>query len=115
MSMKEPDLAKAIDKLASIRAETFLREILDKIKSCLKDSYRPKIAGEEFIGEDIKNVLIYYAKHTENVPYPKPSPTEKLLNNCRATIINDLLIGLPKIKELLELQATSDNEDGKET
>ena len=110
--MKEPDLAKAIDKLASIRAETFLREIYESFR---QDSYRPKIAGEEFMGEDIKNVLIYYAKHTENVPYPKPSPTEKLLNNCRATIINDLLIGLPKIKELLELQATSDNEDGKET
>ena len=105
MSMKEPNLAKAIDRLASIRAEAFMLEVRNKIKASLSTYYRPKIAGEEFVGEDIKNILIYYAKHTDNTPYPKPTPTEKLLNACRATIINDLLAGLPKIKELMELQS----------
>ncbi len=105
--MKESSLAASIDILARRRAEEFLARIKTLVQNALKDEWRAKVAGgNEFCGDDIKSVLLAYVPSI-GIPdsYKAPKPTDELVNACRATIINDLLNGLPKIRELAMMQA----------
>jgi len=105
--MKESSLAASIDMLARRRAEEFLSRVKSLVQNALKDEYRAKVAGgSEYCGDDIKAVLsAYVASIGFPDSYKAPKPSEALVNNCRATIINDLLNGLPKIRELAMMQA----------
>jgi len=105
--MKESSLAASIDTLARRRAEDFISRIKSLVQNALKDEWRNKVAGgNEFCGDDIKAVLSAYVASI-GIPdaYKAPKPTDELVNACRATIINDLLNGLPKIRELAMMQA----------
>jgi len=105
--MKESSLAASIDILARRRAEDFITRIKSLVKNALKDEWRAKEAGGiEWCGDDIKAVLLAYCASIQFPDsYKAPKPTDDLVNYCRATIINDLLNGLPKIRELAMMQA----------
>jgi len=105
--MKESSLAASIDTLARRRAEDFISRIKSLVQNALKDEWRNKVAGgNEFCGDDIKAVLLAYCESVGiSDSYKAPKPTAELVNYCRATIINDLLNGLPKIRELAMMQA----------
>ena len=104
--MKESSLAASIDILARRRAEDFISRIKSLVQNALKDEWRAKVAGNAFCGDDIKAVLVAYS---DSIGFPDsykaPKPTDELVDHCRATIINDLLNGLPKIRELAMMQA----------
>ena len=55
--MKESNLAKAIDQAAEQRADKIIKAIRDSITKALEQHWRPKLAGEEFIGDDIRALL----------------------------------------------------------
>lgn len=105
--MKERSLAATIDTLAQRKAEEFIGHVHTVVTHALKDAWRAKIAGGgEWLGDDIKAVLLAYAASIGVTDgYKAPKPTAELVNCCRATIINDLLNGLPKLKELAMMQA----------
>ena len=105
--MKESSLAESIDILARRRAEDFISRVKSLVQNALKDEWRAKLAGgSEWCGDDIKAVLSRYADSVGITDgYVAPKPTDELVNVCRATIINDLLNGLPKIRELAMMQA----------
>lgn len=104
--MQENSLAETIDVLAHRRASEFITHVHSVVQNALKDSWRAKVAGgDAFLGDDIKAVLLAYAEavgHSDS--YKKPKPTDNLVNHCRATIINDLINGLPKLRELALMQ-----------
>ncbi len=104
--MKESSLAASIDILARRRAEDFISRVKSLVQNALKDEWRNKVAGETLLRDDIKAVLSAYVASI-GIPdaYKAPKPTDELINACRATIINDLLNGLPKIRELAMMQA----------
>lgn len=108
--MTEKTLASAIDELAKRRAKEFITEVKDAVQAALKDKWRPKVAGgSAFMGEDIKNVLAAYAASVgQSDSYRSPSPTNELVSLCRATILSDLLSGLPRLKELALMQAEAE-------
>ena len=105
--MKESSLAATIDLLAQRKAEEFITHVHSAINHVLKDAWRAKIAGgREWLGYDIKAVMLAYANSIgSNETYKAPKPTEDLVRYCRATIVDDLLAGLPKLKELAMMQA----------
>jgi len=105
--MNERSLSETIDKLAQRKAEDFITHVHSVITHALKDTWRAKIAGgREWLGEDIKAVLLAYATSVGITDgYKAPKPTKDLVNSCRATIVDDLLSGLPKLKELAMMQA----------
>lgn len=112
--MKESNLAKTIDRLAQRKAEDFMTHVKTVITNALKDTWRAKVAGgHDWLGEDVKAVLLAYAESI-GVPdgYKHPRPSADLVNSCRATIVNDLLNGLPKLKELAMMQAGPDEYQG---
>ena len=104
--MNESSLAATIDKLAKRKAEDFISQVKTVVEQPLKDLWRAKVAGgREWLGEDIKSVLIAYAQSIGSGDYKAPAPSEELVNLCRATVLNDLLSGLPKLRELAMMQA----------
>lgn len=105
--MKESNLSDTIDTLAQRKADEFITHVHTVVQNSLKEAWRAKVAGGgAFLGDDIKAVLLAYAEGIGNSgSYKKPKPTEDLVSHCRATIVNDLLNGLPKLKELAMLQA----------
>jgi hypothetical protein len=103
--MKESNLAASIDILARREAEDFITRIKSLLHNALKDEWRNKIAGDVLLRDDIKAVLSAYTASIGADSYRAPKPTEELVNACRATIIKDLLNGLPKIRELAMMQA----------
>lgn len=110
--MKETSLASTIDSLAKRKAEDFITQVKTAIQTALKDKYRDKVAGgSAFLGEDIKNVVEAYAASIgRSDSYKTPQPTSDLINLCRATIVDDLLNGLPKIVELSRMLDTGDTQ-----
>lgn len=104
--MNEKTLASSIDALAERKAEDFLSHVKVAVEKSLKDAWRPTIVGgKEHLGSDIQNVLRAYASSIgRNCSYEKPEPTKHLIDSCRATIINDLLENLPRLKELALMQ-----------
>ena len=104
--MKESSLAASIDILARRRAEDFISRVKSLVQNAIKDEWRNKVAGDVLLRDDIKAVLSAYTASIGNPDsYRAPKPTDELVNACRATIINDLLNGLPKIRELAMMQA----------
>lgn len=115
--MNESSLAATIDKLAKRKAEDFISQVKTVVEQSLKDAWRAKVAGgSEWLGADIKAVLIAYAQSigigtrdyvgkSYRLPYKAPAPSEELVNLCRATVLNDILSGLPKLRELAMMQA----------
>jgi hypothetical protein len=104
--MNELTLSGAVDRLAQRKAEDFITEVKSAIANALKDKWRAKVAGgSAYLGEDIKAVLLAYAASLAKPDsYKSPRPTDDLVSQCRATIVNDLLNGLPKLKELALMQ-----------
>jgi hypothetical protein len=104
--MNESSLAATIDKLAKRKAEDFISQVKTVVEQSLKDAWRAKVAGgSEWLGADIKAVLIAYAQSIGIGDYKAPAPSEELVNLCRATVLNDILSGLPKLRELAMMQA----------
>jgi len=97
--MIETILAKKIDALAKTNATDFLHEVERAVAAALKPYWMPKKAGEVFLREDIRNVLDRFDQHDK----PSLSPSKKMIDAFRAKIINDLLAGLPVVKDLLLL------------
>ena len=109
--MSETTLANAVDNLAKRKAAAFISGIHDLLTRALKDHWRPAVAGgSAWAGEDVKAVLLAFAETIGKgrEAYKVPAPTSELIDHCRATIINDLLSGLPKLKELALMQAEED-------
>lgn len=102
--MNERTLSQTIDRLAEKKAKEFLEDILSRLNKILQDTYRPKIASEEFVREDVFAVIKQYVKNAETSSKGIPQPSANLVNACRAKILDDLLNGLPKIQELLKMQ-----------
>ena len=105
--MNERSLSDTIDKLAQRKAEDFIAHVHTVINNALKDAWRAKIAGgREWLGDDLKAVMQAYATSVGITDgYKAPKPTKDLVDACRATIVDDLLSGLPKLKELAMMQA----------
>lgn len=102
--MKEANLAKAIDHAAEQRANELMRNIYSAVTSAIKPFWHPQEAGKEWIGDDIRNVLSYAAAPTSDWRFGADiEPSEKLITACRAAIINDLLSGMPKLRELAQM------------
>ena len=107
--MNESTLAKKIDALAKTNATEFLHEVDRAVAAALKPYWMPKKAGEVFLREDIRNVLDRFGQHDK----PSLSPSQKMIDAFRAKIINDLLAGLPVVKELLLLvEVPPESDDG---
>lgn len=107
--MNETSLSKTIDTLAKRKAEAFITQIKADVNAALQKHFRPKIANEQFCGDVIREVLLAYGKSIgTNQEYVTPKPSAELINDCRATILKDLLNGLPKIRELLAMEDSND-------
>lgn len=116
--MKESNLAAAIEKAANQRAQEVIKNIKESVVESVKKHWRPKAAGEEFVGDDIRHVLKTLAEVDEWKRVKLPvSP--KLVNACRGAIINELLNGLPKLQELSamadEFSDQSERDEGYES
>lgn len=98
--MKESNLAKAIDKAAERRAEDIARDIQRAVVEAVKPHWRPKLAGEHYIGEDVRATLQMLAA-SNDWSTAKRRPSKELIEACRAAVINELLTGLPKLRELV--------------
>jgi hypothetical protein len=110
--MNEPCLAASIDKAAKQKAVEIQRRIEASLDAALKNAYRPKDTGEEWIGEEVKAIVTWYASRIDTSNKPSmPEPTKKLLDACRAHIINSLIKGLPQIKELIALSEQEPNNE----
>ena len=107
--MKESSLAKAIDKAAQQRAHAIITKMREAITTALQPYWRPKNAGDEDIGDDILELLRKLAESREwrAVSF---MPSQHMLEACRAAIINDLLSGLPKLRELAEMAGDDEGE-----
>jgi len=102
--MTEPSLAIAIDKAGEQRAKEIMKNIKLSVLKSLESAWRPKGAGEEFIGDDVKAVLRALSQPTSyDSRTLEVAPSKELIQACRAKIINDLLKGLPNIRELTEM------------
>lgn len=114
--MKEPDLSKAIDQAAQQRAKMILNDIKRAVEVAVNGYFRPKQAGGEWIGDELRSVLEQMAKSAEWPQMKLHPPTRHLVDGCRAAIVNDLLTGLPKIQELmaLSMQYMEESERGDE-
>lgn len=113
--MKEPNLSKAIDKAALGNARKIIEDITKAITAALQPHWRPKLAGEEHIGEDIRRLLHELADSREwrSTTYDF-KPSSKMVDHCRAALVNDLLSGLPKLRELA-LMAEANETDAETT
>ena len=99
--MKETKLSDAIDRLAVRKAEAFIDAIKVAIETALKGKMHAKVARtSEWVGIDVKHVLLAYAKYLETSEYKKPEPTSNLINILRANILDELLDGMPRVREL---------------
>ena len=107
--MKESNLAKAIDKAAEQRADAIVKAIRTAVIDALRNRWRPKEAGEEYIGDDIRRLLkaMSESKDMQSVSFVISS---ELLAACRAAIINDLLNGLPQLRELAQMASDQDQQ-----
>lgn len=97
--MNEHSLAKSIDKLAKANADKLLNQIWTKLTECLRPYWRHESANGVLIKEDIINILKKHIDHVHDKQI-QIKPSEELLNGCRAKILEDLLKGLPKLREL---------------
>jgi len=113
--MNEPNLSKAIDKAALGNARKIIEDITKAITAALQPHWRPKLAGEEHIGDDIRKLLHRLADSSEwrDATY-QFEPSSKMVDHCRAALVNDLLKGLPKLRELA-LMAELDETDAATT
>ena len=100
--MKEANLAKAIDRAAEQKAKEVLRSLSDAISKAVQPYWRSKATGDEHIGEDIRKLLREMAKSTEWRSL-QIQPSEQMVNACRGAIGNDLLSGLPRLRELAQM------------
>jgi len=106
--MKESNLAKAIDKAAEQRAHAIIKKVRNAIIDTLRNHWRPKEAGEEFIGDDIRRLLKALADAPNEMQSVSFVVSTDMLAACRAAIINDLLNGLPKLRELAQMAGEND-------
>lgn len=106
----EVSLANFVDKAAHMRAAQIMDGIKRSVMQACEKHWRPKDAGEAFIGTDVRNVL---AAMSGNGDWRtcRVQPTKKLVDSCRAAIINDLLNGLPKIRELMNMKIEEASDD----
>lgn len=107
--MKETDLSAAIDKQAAAKATQLLKDIRTAITNAVNPYWRPKVANESFVGDEIRRVLAEMAKSTE-WQHMKLLPLNETVSNCRLKIVNDLLNGLPQIQALLEMASQAEEE-----
>ena len=113
--MKETKLSDAIDRLAVRKAEAFIDAIKVAIETALKDKLHAKVARtSEWVGIDVKHVLLAYAKYLETYEYKKPEPTSNLINIFRTNILDELLDGMPRVRELA-LMAEANETDAETT
>jgi len=108
--MKEPNLAKAIDKAAQQRAEEIIKNLKQAISDAAQRYWRPKNAGEEFIGDDVRGVLRALAASDTGWRHTSYRPSAFMVDACRAAIVNDLLKGLPKIADLMRMAELNESE-----
>ncbi len=108
--MNEPNLAKAIDKAAEQRAKDIIRKIQLAITTSLQPYWRPTNAGDEFIGDDIRELLKKLAEANSDWRTMQFVPSQQMISACRGAIINDLLNGLPKLRQLAQM-AGDENEE----
>ena len=108
-TMKESNLAKAIDQAAEQRADKIIKAIRDSITKALEQHWRPKLAGEEFIGDDIRALLGKLSQSGTDWRSMSLTVSSELLAACRAAIINDLLNGLPQLRELAKMAEDEDH------
>lgn len=109
--MNESSLAKSIDRLAEKRAKDILTNVRAAIENALKPHWRPKDASEEWIGEDIKELLRNYINSIGEGGWNKGTPpSQELIDACRAKVLSELLNGLPKLGELVQLAEQPDYE-----
>lgn len=109
--MKETSLSAAIDKAAMQRAVNILVDVRNAVKQALDPYWRPKGAGSELISKDINTLLEMMARSTESFNRITVRPSAEMVNACRGAIVEDLLNGLPKLKELFEM-ANYEEADG---
>lgn len=100
--MKEANLAKSIDRAAAQKAKEVLSNVRDAIAKAVNPYWRPKETGTEFIGDDIRKLLRAMADESEWRSL-RISPSAQMVNACRGAIINDLLSGLPRLRELAQM------------
>jgi len=113
--MKEANLSKAIDKAALGNARKIIEGITNAVTAALQPHWRSKLAGEEHIGEDIRRLLHELADATDwRAAAYAFEPSSKMVDHCRAALVNDLLKGLPKLRELA-LMAELDETDAATT
>ena len=108
-TMKESNLAKAIDRAAKQRAHAIIKKIRTAIIETLQKHWRPKEVGEEFIGDDITRLLKTMADAPNAMREVSFVPSSEMLAACRAAIINDLLNGLPQLRELAKMAEDEDH------
>lgn len=109
--MTESSLAKSIDRLAEKRAAEIIQQLRTTLDFALKPHWRPKDANQEHIGEDIKAVLLSFANAIETGGDRKRTqPSPALINACRTQVLSELLNGLPKLGELVQLAEQPDYE-----
>ena len=107
--MKESNLAKAIDHAAQQRADAIIKKVRTAIIETIAKYWRPKEAGEEFIGDDIRRLLKTLADAPNEMRSVSFTISSELLAACRAAIINDLLNGLPQLRELAKMAEDEDH------
>ncbi len=113
--MNEPNLSKAIDKTALWNARKIIEGITNALTAALQPHWRSKLAGEEHIGEDIRRLLHELADANDwRVAAYNFEPSSKMVDHCRAALVNDLLKGLPKLRELA-LMAEANETDAETT
>lgn len=107
--MNESNLAKSIDKAAEQRAKEIIRKIQLAITDALRPYWRPTNAGDEFIGDDIRKLLKQLSETTNDWRVMSFEPSPEMLAACRGAIINDILNGLPKLRELAQMAGNEEN------
>ena len=110
--MKESDLARAIDMAAEQRAKQLLQSVRDAVCNALKPYWRPDGAGRELISKDIRSLLVQMA-NADGIERTQVRPSTEMVDMCRADIVNGLLDGLPKLRELAQM-AMQDDGDSEE-
>ena len=101
--MKESNLAKAIDKAAEQRAEKIINRVSNAILEALKPHWRSTDTGDEHIGDDIRRLLRGLSEYNGTWTAMPFQPSPKMIDACRAAIVNDLLKGMPKLRELSQM------------
>jgi len=108
--MTEPSISKAIDKAAKANAQQIIATIAAALSNALKPHWRPKLAGEEHIGDDIRKLLKALADSETDwrAAAYQFQPSSKMIDHCRASLVNDLLKGLPRLRELALLAESTE-------